>query len=175
MLTFEALVVCGDTGDYVTLRTNGSVSSQIVYNTSTIMVDGHRHMLLRITACHSAYLALSFLPGKTSTYTYEVALGINDNTKSELRTSVGGNAVAEFDGQVLACEYGNDFWISWTVSGISIGYGTRFGANAMLQWEDGDTGHDVNAVSFASRSPAQWLMSTVIGMIFVFIIKQNYS
>ena len=130
-------------------------------------------MLLHITACQSAYLALSFLPGKTSTYTYEVALGIKNNTKSELRTSVGGTAVVDFDGPVLVCEYGNDFWISWTVYGISIGYGTRFGDNTMLHWEDGDIGHDVNTVSFASGSPAQWQISTLIGMLLVFIIKRN--
>lgn len=153
-------------GDSVTLHTNGSDSTQVIYNRSAIMVDGHRHLLLHITACQSAYIALCFLPGKTSSYAYEVALGINDNTKSELRASVGGTAVAEYDGQVLSCSYGNDFWMSWTTRGISIGYGTRFGANMILQWEDYDNGHDINSVSFASQSSAQWQIATVVGRIF---------
>jgi hypothetical protein len=162
---------CNAAGDFVTLRTNGSVSNPVIYNTSTIMVDGHRHLLLHITACQSAYIALSFLPGKTSSYAYEVALGINDNTKSELRTSVGGTAVAEYDGQVLACSSGNYFWISWIAYGVRIGYGTHFGTNAILQWEDGDNGHDVNTVSFASQSTAQWQIATVIGRIFCFLFS----
>jgi len=147
----------------VSLLTNGTADSPVVYNTSAIMVDGHRHMLLHIISCQSVYIALSLLPSKTMSYTYEVALGINGNTMSELRTSVAGAAVAEYPGQVLSCLSGNDFWLSWTSTGVSIGIGSRFGMNAMLQWQDEDTGHDINSVAFASQSLTTWQIATVVG------------
>lgn len=168
LFTSQQLLVCA--GDFVTLRTNGSAVNSVVYNTSAILVDGHRHMTLHVIACQSAYLALSLLPTTTSAYTYELALGIDANTKSELRTAVGGVAVAEYAGQVLDCSLGNDFWMSWTSTGVSVGSGSVFGANTMLQWQDPDSGHDVNCVSFASQSPTQWQISTVVGQCVIFCV-----
>ena len=150
-------------GDYVTLQTNGSKSSYLAYNTSAVVVEGHRHMMFHLVACHSAFIALSFLPHKLSSSTYEIALGIDDNAKSEFRTSGGGVAASEYVGQVLNCASGNDFWLSWTMTGVSFGFGMRFGENTMLQWQDAETSHDVNTISFASQSKAVWQIATVVG------------
>ena len=120
-------------------------------------------MMFHLIACHNAFIAMSFLPHKLSSSTYEIALGIDGNTRSEFRTSVGGVAVTEYVGQVLSCASGNDFWLSWTMTSVSIGFGLRFGENTMLQWQNSESGHDVNTISFASQSVALWQIATVVG------------
>ena len=63
-------------------------------------------LLLQVKACKGAYVAISSIPGITTSQTYEIAIGGDDNDRVEIRPGVGVGAVESNTGleDLLSCD-----------------------------------------------------------------------
>ena len=78
-----------------------SVPNWYDYNRLWYKALGETSINFRVQACEGAYIALSGYSGLTNVYTYEIGLGIEGNSKSEIRYSKDNELVAEANGPVL--------------------------------------------------------------------------
>ena len=112
-------------------------------------VYGDNRVEFTAHACSNAFISLAQIMFESRSLAYEVALGINDNTRSEIRDEVGGESKVSHDGAVLNCDEPQKFWIRWgrDTDGIQVGRGD--GDTPFMSW-DNPTLHDINAIGLGS-------------------------
>ena len=130
--------------------------------TSWVSMLGNTSIQFRVKACDSVYLALSELTGHTESLTYEIALGVGND--SEIRDAVNGKAKAKVFHPVLDCSEMKPFWITWLKGVIQVGRGATVGQNKLLIWQPRNP-HQINAVSMATggRGVRAWEFYTPVG------------
>jgi hypothetical protein len=74
------------------------------YSRAMVLTTRVQGIQFSVQACNDAMLALSLVPGSTSTNTYEVVLGTAQNSKCEIRKAGVSNAVASVNAAVLSCD-----------------------------------------------------------------------
>jgi hypothetical protein len=99
------------------------------YSRAMVMTTRVQSIQFSVHACNDAMLALSLVPGITSTSTYEVVLGTAQNTKCEIRKAGVPNAVASVSAAVLSCS--EDRFVK-NVS-FTLHYGSRTAVNVGLR------------------------------------------
>ena len=126
------------------------------YNFSYVSILGRDDYVFQVVACESVYLELSEVPGNPHTLNYEIALGIDNNAKTEIRAEVGGPAMASHQGQVLDCEGVRAFWVSWDQGYVEVGTGTsvRDTRSVLVSWQD-PSPHKVNAMGASVKEGVQ--------------------
>lgn len=64
-----------------------------------------QHLYFSVKACADAYVALPSDPFDISQNVYEIAFGINGNSRAEIRNRIQGEAKAWFDEEdMLSCD-----------------------------------------------------------------------
>ena len=66
----------------------------------SVMV-GVQSVQFRAKACQDVYVALGRVPGSASFYTYEIILGGDSNTLSQIKRNHDGPTVASYPGTIL--------------------------------------------------------------------------
>ena len=139
-------------GTHTTFWTPANYTHQFVWLT----LVGDNHFIFKVKSCSEAYIALTKIPYNTPVSSYEIALGLQGNTVSELRHHVGPTEVkATAQISALDCSTYKEFWISWDKGHIKCGHGATVDQNQFLYWAD-PYPHDVNSLSLASGSEATW-------------------
>lgn len=125
---------------------------------------GKTSLQFKVKACSNVYLALSELKGHTQTLTYEIAIGLDNNSQSQIRESVNGNVKARVVKPCLDCFEMRPFWVTWQRGDILIGHGDTIGENKFLIWHPVRP-HSINAVSMAfdGTGLAAWEFYTPVG------------
>jgi hypothetical protein len=126
--------------DHITLVDSGTWPTNFTY----AVILGRESYVLEVVACQGVFVELSEIPGNPKASSYEVALGIDDNTKSELRLGLGGSVLQSHSGAVLHCSELKAFWFAWNRGTLTAGLGSTVGSNQILQH------HDSNALSIHS-------------------------
>lgn len=110
-----------------------------------------------VKACADAYLVL------TSQYDdsgplVEIAIGINGDTRSAIRTvKLGGNRVVTRN-SLLDCGNFKRFWISWKNSNFSVGLGNYENENTLMSFRDDRRLAIINiGISTGLGSTGEWL------------------
>ncbi len=104
-----------------------------------LTLAGQFYVVVKVKACYHATLLLAEVPGMTRHNVYEIVLGNNYNTHSEIRLGVNGTAMAEANtDNLLDCKEYRAFWVSWGNHLISVGQGAVPGQNRFMFWQDLD-------------------------------------
>ena len=129
------------------------------------MVDANQ-TVFSVSTCNDARVALSQLPGIFTHFTYELSIGAQSNSKTTLKGAVGGAILVEVDTPaILDCQNLRSFWISWRRGELSFGKGSVPEQGRVLFYQDANSWHDVNALSFATNagSVGVWDISVFTG------------
>ena len=128
-------------------------------------VDANQ-VVFRVMACSDAQVALSQLPGIFTHYTYELLVGVESNSKTILKSAIGGATLTEVDSpQILDCQSERAFWISWKFGELSFGKGSVPEQGRMLYYQNSADWHDINALSFLTPAGTvgRWMTSAFSG------------
>lgn len=149
-------------GLFESLRTR---ADEVLYNPLMFSLNDRTDVVLAVSACQDAQIALSEVPGVLAHRTYEVIIGAIDNTKTILRGSVGGSSLTEVNTpQILNCTASRLFWISWRSGDISVGRGSVPQQNRFLYFRDPNW-HQVTSMSLLTPSGVngRWSVGNIAG------------
>ena len=144
--------------DYITISEAGTWPDKMTWVSA---LDEDKY-IIQVQACESVYIALSSIPANPRTQTYEIALGINGNTLTEIRGSVGGAGGASYSRAILSCDSMQSFWLRHLNGFVEFGRGGVVGLDRIVQWHDTEgRPHEVNAigVSAGPNVTATWQLS----------------
>lgn len=81
--------------------------------------------VFEVKACSDVHLALSRVPGVTTSQSYEVVIGGWNGNMSLIRDGIDGQSLIErvWTVGILNCSEFRPFWVSWTNSNITVGTG----------------------------------------------------
>ena len=160
---FSMTQLTGDSsGLFDSLRTR---ADEALYQPLMFSLTDRTDIVLAITACCDAQIALSEIPGVFAHRTYEVVIGSQDNTKTEIRGSVGGSPLYEVNTpQILNCNASRLFWITWSSGTISVGTGSVPQQDRLLYFQDPQW-HPVNSMSVMTPAgvAGTWQTSGFVG------------
>lgn len=129
-----------------------------VYGDLIYTLTDKSHIIISVSACRDASIALSEVPGIFSHNTYEIVIGGNTNTVTVLRSSVRGANVIEVQTPgILDCWNSRSFWISWTRSTLSFGKGGVVEQNRVLYHRS--VQHPINGLSVMTPYSIQGIWS----------------
>ena len=114
--------------DHITVIDTGSWPNEFTYST----ILGQTSTIIQVIACQSIFIELSEIPGNPKTLSYEIALGIDMNSKTEIRSGVDGAVLATHEGEVLHCLELKVFWLQWDRGMVEVGTGDVVGTDQLL-------------------------------------------
>lgn len=100
------------------------------------MILGETSHIVEVAACHGVFVELVEIPGNPRTRTYEFAIGLQENSKCELRDGIDGNLLASHNEGLLHCTELRAFWFTWERGVIKMGTGYNVGSNMVIQYSD---------------------------------------
>jgi hypothetical protein len=110
-------------------------------------VSDQSELVFGVMACKEAHVALSNVPGIVTHLTYELVIGMADNSLTALKNGVDGPLLSQTSSPgILDCDTVRMFWISWAGGAISFGKGTIPESNRVLYYKD-PSSHSINALS----------------------------
>ena len=117
-------------------------------------------MTFSVKAYQAVYIALSEIPGVTTTATYEIAIGVGagPNTVIQIRNGTSGPIMAtSAPSNYIGGGVEKDFWISWENGAISVGQGTEADEVRLVYWKPAST-FPINAAHMTGDgpSPVRW-------------------
>lgn len=123
-----------------------------------ITTIGYSSMIFYVQACRDVYVILTEIPENPRTRSLELAVGIGNNLRIELRKGVGGPVLESVSHEgVLNCFEKRAFWLSFQHPRIILGSGEEIDKNILVSHIDED---DLNINSLGvSASPdvdAKW-------------------
>ena len=126
---------------------------------------GNTSLTFKVRASGDVYLALSELTGHTQSLTYEIVIGCDNNSLSQIRDSINGEVKTKgHTTDILSVSQMRPFWISWRRGAILVGHGDTVGDRSFLMWKP-DAPHAINAVSMATGGDrlGAWEFCTSVG------------
>ncbi|CAD5121951.1 DgyrCDS10412 [Dimorphilus gyrociliatus] len=134
-------------------------------NQETVRVSGRNNIIASIKGCKNAFVALANYENNLQNNTYEVAIGINGNSRLAVRSSIGGRNEDSIIGNFLDCQKWKNFTINWNFTQTlqSVEYRLQVQGNSdgyLIDWKiPSNKVHDVNVIRFTSED-AQWRFYT---------------
>ena len=130
------------------------VPNDYKYERVRLGVHDRERVFFAVKACKNVFLALEERPNINNVNTYEIAIGIDDNSRTAIRVKVKGpNKKGARTPSVLNCGSSVTFWVSWTGGNVRIGKGDVYGQNELVSWQD-PVPHAVNSLALSSSDPA---------------------
>ena len=122
------------------------------------MATERNYFMFNLKACEEAYVILSKDPGVSENDAYQFVMGLESNSKSEIRKQSPDTETKSFTTEnILSCDETLPFWITWTSGMFELGKGHTLGSDRLIEWRD-TRPYDINGLSLASRhaTPAEW-------------------
>ena len=121
-------------------------------------------VMFEVQALANAHLGLFTAALDTATM-YEFVIGGEDNTRSVLRRSHGGPALAERVGTALAQGSRTKMWLVYNRTGtLSVGTGEVVGENEWMYWTDPDPLVITEVLRFLALGPSNFVPCPLVAM-----------
>lgn len=119
-------------------------------------------MKFRVRAANSARILLLSTPGNMQAPSYQIDIGMQDNTKTIVRFKLasGETTVEQDTKDILSITELRPFWISWTNGTLKFGSGSIVDASTIISVTDPQPAYrrDVHSMAVSSESAtiAEW-------------------
>ena len=136
-----------------------STSTTYSYQDTGLDVSSATALLIDVTACNDACIALSESRSNYAVNTYEIAIGSWTNTKSVIRLEPLGSIMDSATLNVLDCSTPKSFWISWRNGEIRSGQGHNVGENILCSYTHASP-YNIRYVSVSTgwSATGQWVI-----------------